>query len=89
MSNIQATIYHKPTCPYCIAAKELLTQKGVAFEAFNVLEMSEEALAELAVRTNNHRTVPRIFIGEKFIGGYDNLSALNHSGELDELLKNA
>lgn len=81
-----ATLYTKPTCPYCIAAKQLLVNKGVTFEDIVITTLSEDERAELAARTNNHRTVPQIFIGETFVGGFDDLNALNHSGKLDELL---
>lgn len=81
-----ATLYTKPTCPYCIAAKQLLANKGVTFEDIVITTLSEDERAELATRTNNHRTVPQIFIGETFVGGFDDLNALNHSGKLDELL---
>lgn len=81
-----ATLYTKPTCPYCIAAKQLLANKGVTFEDIVITTLSENERAELATRTNNHRTVPQIFIGETFVGGFDDLNALNHSGKLDELL---
>lgn len=81
-----ATIYTKPTCPYCINAKALLNQKGIAFEEIVITTLSNSELSDLATRTNNHRTVPQIFIGDTFVGGFDNLNALNQSGKLDALL---
>lgn len=81
-----ATIYTKPTCPYCINAKALLNQKGIAFEEIVITTLGNSELSDLATRTNNHRTVPQIFIGDTFVGGFDNLNALNQSGKLDALL---
>lgn len=81
-----ATIYTKPYCPYCINAKALLNQKGIAFEEIVITTLSNSELNDLATRTNNHRTVPQIFIGDTFVGGFDDLAALNQSGELHSLL---
>ncbi|MFB6347904.1 glutaredoxin 3 [Moraxella marmotae] len=80
------TIYTKPTCPYCIAAKQLLNNKSVAFDEISVYDISQETRQELSVKTNGYRTVPQIFIGETFIGGFDQLNKLNNDGKLDELL---
>lgn len=83
---IQATLYTKPTCPYCLNAKKLLDNKGISYTDITITTLSDDERAELATRTNNHRTVPQIFIGEKFVGGFDDLNTLNQSGELDTLL---
>lgn len=83
-----ATLYTKPTCPYCIAAKNLLNNKGVEYTDIVITTLSDDERTALAERTNHHRTVPQIFIGETFVGGFDNLNALNQSGELDKLLAN-
>lgn len=82
----QATLYIKEECPYCKAAIALLNDKGVSYQAISVYDMSADERAALAVRTNNHRTVPQIFIGETFVGGFDQLNKLNQSGELDAML---
>lgn len=84
MANV--TIYTTATCPYCINAKALLDNKGVTYSEINMHDLSSEARQALAVKTNNYRTVPQIFIGDTFIGGFDNLNALNQKGELDALL---
>lgn len=81
-----ATLYTKPTCPYCISAKNLLQNKGVSYTEIIITTLSNDERVALAERTNNHRTVPQIFIGETFVGGFDNLNALNQSGKLDALL---
>ena len=81
------TIYTTPTCPYCIAAKALLTDKGVAFNEIDVEGDRAEASA-LAQRTGR-RTVPQIFIGATHVGGCDDLKALEKAGRLDALLERA
>ncbi len=81
----EVTIYSTTVCPYCIRAKQLLERKGVAYKEINLSNEAPEARAELMQRTN-HRTVPQIFIGEQFIGGFDQLYALEREGKLDELL---
>ncbi len=77
-------IYTTPTCPYCHAAKALLTDKGVDFTEITVLDPTlREAMTE---RAHGRRTVPQIFIGQTHVGGYDDLSALDRDGGLDPLL---
>jgi glutaredoxin 3 len=78
-------IYTTPTCPYCIAAKRLLTKKGVAFEEINVAGDPEGRRA-MSARAGGRATVPQIFIDGKHIGGCDDLHALDGQGGLDPLL---
>ncbi len=80
------TIYVKQTCPYCINAKRLLDHKGVIYNEFDVTKMSQQELEEVSIKTNHYRTVPKIFIGDEFIGGFDDLNKLNTAGKLDEML---
>jgi glutaredoxin 3 len=87
MSQPAVTIYVTDWCPYCRRAKSLLTQKGVAFEELNVDD--ELKLREQMIARSNRRTVPQIFIGEKHVGGCDDLFALEESGELDRLIQGA
>ena len=82
MSNV--TIYTTPTCPYCVAAKALLRRKGAEFTEINVEGDRATAIA-LAKRTGR-RTVPQIYIGEKHIGGFDDLDRLDRESGLDALL---
>lgn len=82
----EIVIYTKTTCPYCIRAKQILNSKGVNFTEIDMPTISDEERTALAEKTNNYRTVPQIFIGEKFIGGCDDLSKLDRNGELDTLL---
>jgi glutaredoxin 3 len=78
-------IYTTPTCPYCIAAKRLLTQKGAAFEEINVAGDPDGRRA-MSARANGRTTVPQIFIDGRHIGGCDDLHELNDTGGLDPLL---
>ncbi|PPD45603.1 MAG: glutaredoxin 3 [Methylocystis sp.] len=78
-------IYTTPTCPYCIAAKRLLTQKGAAFEEINVAGDPDGRRAMMA-RADGRTTVPQIFIDGRHIGGCDDLHELNDKGGLDPLL---
>ena len=78
-------IYTTPTCPYCAAAKALLTRKGVPFEETDVSR--DPALrAAMTQRANGRRTVPQIFIDGRGIGGSDDIHALDREGKLDPLL---
>ncbi len=77
-------IYTTRWCPYCHAAKALLTRKGVAFKEIDVSASSvRQAMIE---RANGRMTVPQIFIGKVHVGGSDDLHDLEHEGRLDPLL---
>jgi len=79
------TIYTKSTCPYCIAAKDLLNKKHAAFDEISV-DGQPKAQDAMAVKANGRRSVPQIFIGAQHIGGCDDLYALDAAGKLDALL---
>lgn len=80
-------MYTTPWCPYCIRARSLLKQKGVAFEDIDVA--SNPALRrEMEVRSQRH-TVPQIWINGEHIGGCDDLYALDRAGQLDNKLASA
>lgn len=81
-------IYTTRTCPYCIAAKALLTKKGVSFEETDV-GADPSLRSAMMARANGRRTVPQIFIGDRHVGGFDELYALEKAGTLDELLGHA
>jgi glutaredoxin 3 len=72
-------------CPYCQRARDLLARKGVSFDEINV-EDDAKFREEMAARSGR-RTVPQVFIGDKHIGGCDDLVALEGSGELDRLIQ--
>lgn len=78
-------MYSTGWCPYCERARALLQRKGVAFREVKVDEDSAERTNMLA-RSGGRRSVPQIFIGDRHVGGYDELYALDKAGELDELL---
>ena len=78
-------IYTTPTCPYCIAAKQLLRKKGVNFAEFDVSRDLDLRMV-MTKRAMGSRTVPQIFIGGQHIGGCDDLHALDHAGGLDPML---
>jgi glutaredoxin 3 len=77
-------IYTTPTCPYCHAAKALLTEKGADFTEITVLD--PDLRAAMTERAHGRRTVPQIFIGTTHVGGYDDMAALDRQGGLDSLL---
>lgn len=78
-------IYSTGWCPYCDRARALLDRKGAAFRELKVDEDPAQREAMLA-RSGGRRTVPQIFIGERHVGGFDELYALDKAGELDRLL---
>ena len=78
-------VYTTPYCPYCIAAKDLLKRKGVAFTEIDVTGQPEQR-AKTVERANGRYTVPQIFIGATHVGGCDDLYALEEDGKLDPLL---
>lgn len=77
-------IYSTATCPYCIAAKNLLQSKGAQWTEIRV-DLEPSKRAEMMNRTGR-RTVPQIYIGDTHVGGFDDLNALNQAGNLDSLL---
>ncbi len=79
------TVYTKPMCPYCARAKSLLKQKGAAFEEIEAA-WDPAKKQEMLARSGGASTYPQIFIGERHVGGSDELHALDRSGELDGLL---
>lgn len=79
------TIYTKGWCPYCSAAKDLLAEKGVAFDEIDITAQAEKR-SEMMSRSGGRTTVPQIFIGSRHVGGCDDLYALERRGELDTLL---
>lgn len=77
-------VYTKNICAYCVAAKTLLREKGVTYREINV-ETDPAELRRMVERTGR-RTLPQIYIGERHIGGFDELAELDSRGELDSLL---
>jgi glutaredoxin 3 len=84
--TVSVKVYTTPICGYCSNAKQLLQSKGVAYEEIGMHDISSDERRDLRQKTNNYRTVPQIFIGETFIGGFNELNQMNREGELDKLL---
>lgn len=82
----EVTIYTKPLCPYCADALDLLERKGVAFNQIDISSQPEKR-AEMIQRSGGRMTVPQIFVGEKHLGGCDDIYAMDARGELDPALK--
>ncbi|MEM9670288.1 MAG: glutaredoxin 3 [Pseudomonadota bacterium] len=81
----KVTVYSRDFCPYCTRAIKLLKSRGVQPD---VIDAGRDARKkqEMIKRSNGGRTFPQIFIGERHIGGCDDLMALDHQGGLDPLL---
>jgi glutaredoxin 3 len=79
------TMYSTGVCPYCQMAERLLRSKGVSSIDKIRVDLEPERRTEMMEKTGR-RTVPQIYIGERHVGGFDDLSALDRAGQLDELL---
>ena len=75
------TVLTSPTCSYCHAAKSLLKQQGVDYQEVDLFK--EEELGQQLLIKSGQRTVPQIFINEKPIGGFTELSKLVNNNKLD------
>jgi glutaredoxin 3 len=80
-------IYVTSWCPYCVAAKRLLRQKGAAFTEVDVDDRDD--LRSWLVSTSGQRTVPQIFVNGTPLGGFNDVAALDQQGKLDPLLAEA
>lgn len=85
MSEVR--IYTTTACGYCVAAKRLLGKRGIAFVEEDVTGNADKR--QWLVATTGRRTVPQIFIGDKSIGGYEELAALDREGRLESMLGDA
>ncbi|HNR92464.1 MAG TPA: glutaredoxin 3 [Dokdonella sp.] len=72
-------------CPYCVAAKNFLSQKGFDYDEIRI-DTNPARRDEMLVRSGGRRTVPQIFIGDTHVGGFDDLVAADRSGRLAELI---
>ena len=84
MKNI--TVYSGPMCGYCDAAKRLLARNNLEFTDIDV-STKEGLRDEMIKKANGKRTIPQIFFNEEHIGGYQELRALEVSGNLLSSLK--
>lgn len=78
--------YTKPHCPYCHRARALLERKAIAFTEHDVSSAEDR---QWIIEKTGHKTVPVILVGDRLIGGCDDLFRLEQSGELDALLTEA
>jgi glutaredoxin 3 len=85
MAAPKVTVYTTSYCPYCARAKRLLERKGVAYEEIDA-EGKEELRAWLVEKTGQ-MTVPQIFVGERSLGGFSDIDALDRQGKLDPILR--
>jgi glutaredoxin 3 len=81
----KVTMYCTEVCPYCVRAEKLLHARGVKQVEKIRIDLQPELRAAMMEKTGR-RTVPQIYIGERHVGGYDDLAALDRSGELSRLL---
>ena len=79
------TMYSTAVCPFCVRAERLLNAKGVTDIDKIRVDLDPPRRIEMVQRTGR-RTVPQIFIGERHVGGCDELYALERAGKLDPLL---
>ncbi len=77
-------VYSTMVCPYCVRAKMLLKERGIPYEEIDVTGDYEKR--QWLVQATGRRTVPQIFIGDEAIGGFDDLRALDLSGDLTRKL---
>ena len=84
MKNI--TMYSGPLCNFCEAAKRLLLRNNLKFIEIDI-STKDELRDEMIKKANGRRTIPQIFFDEYHIGGYQELRALEKSGELKEKIK--
>ena len=78
-------MYSTAICPYCIRAEQLLHRKGVTEIEKIRVDLQPELRVAMMEKTGR-RTVPQIYINDQYVGGYDDLAALDHAGKLDPLL---
>ena len=77
-------LYTWPHCPYCNNAKKLLDDKHVDYSDVNIY--GNEEMRDALTEKTGQRTVPYVFIGDAFIGGFSELADLDHTGKLDTML---
>ena len=82
----KVVIYTGPMCNYCSAAKHLLNKKKINYIEFDI-GIDSSKMQEMQERTKGAKTIPQIFIGETYVGGYDELKALETAGKLNSLLE--
>ena len=84
--SAKVTMYTTAVCPYCVRAEALLKQRGVT-EIDKIRIDQDLAERDRMIERTGRRTVPQIYIGERHVGGFDDLAALDRAGELVPLLQ--
>ena len=86
--SARVRMYSTRVCPYCIRAEQLLAKKGVSADQIEKIRVDDfpEQRVEM-MRITGQRSVPQIFIGDRHVGGFDDLAELDADGELDGLLR--
>jgi glutaredoxin 3 len=84
--SIEITVYTKTPCPYCVRAKSLLNQKGLAFKEIHVDDDDFATREELFEKTG-FKTFPQIFFGDHVVGGYAELKAIDESEGLKKFIE--
>ena len=84
MSEEVVKVYSMESCPYCVSAKRLLSQRGIPFQEI-IISRDDDQERERLYKVSGMRTVPQIFAGEKLIGGFTDLAALDKKDSLDSL----
>ncbi len=85
MAAPKVTVYSKLNCPFCVRAKRLLEKKGVPYEEISV--EGKDDLRTWLMEKTGQRTVPQIFAGERSLGGFSDIAALDEQGRLDPILR--
>jgi glutaredoxin 3 len=85
MTMAKVVMYSTGVCPFCMMAERLLKSKGVAEIEKIRVDLEPKKREEMMQRTGR-RTVPQIYVGDRHVGGYDDLAALDRAGGLDPLL---
>jgi glutaredoxin 3 len=83
---VKIQMYSTAICPYCRMAEQLLRAKGINDIDKIRVDLEPERRREMMEKTRR-RTVPQIYIGDTYVGGFDDLAALEHAGKLDKLLR--
>ncbi len=86
MAAPKVTVYTKRACAYCVRAKRLLEKKGIPYEEIDVEEHGDDLRAWLREKTGQ-MTVPQVFAGERSLGGFSDVDALDRAGRLDPILR--
>jgi glutaredoxin 3 len=85
VSTPKVTIYTTAYCPFCSRAKRLLEKKGVVYQEIDA-EGDDGLRAWLSEKTGQ-LTVPQVFVGERSLGGFSDIDALDRKGKLDPILR--